>query len=239
MSHRLKILADNRIADNSLKMCWGFSCLIDDGVLFDTGENSETLAFNMGKMGVQAEKITKLVISHDHYDHTGGLKAVLEQNPNIKVYLLSDFSDELKMRVSSLDSEIVENDDFIAIEDEIYTTGKIEGEYGGGLIPEQSMVIKGKEGLTIVTGCSHPLITDVVEIVKKNFPKEKISLVLGGFHLLEKSAREVEYIAEKMKELSVEKVGPTHCTGEEAINLFREKFGDRFVSVGAGAEIEI
>ncbi|MBU0533413.1 MAG: MBL fold metallo-hydrolase [Candidatus Omnitrophica bacterium] len=239
MVRKLKILADNHQVDKNSRMCWGFSCLIGENVLFDTGESNEVLAFNMDKMGVQADKIKKLVISHDHFDHTGGLEAILKKNPSIEVYLLLDFGSELKKRILSLGARVIDNDKFIEIEEGIYTTGKIEGEYGGESISEQAIVVRGKSGLVIITGCAHPLITDIVETVKKRFPKDKIFMVLGGFHLLEKDIREVEIIAQKMKDLEVGKVGPTHCTGEEAIQIFRKKFGNNFVRIGVGAIIKI
>jgi len=234
----LKILVDNHTVDKNLRICWGFSCLINDKVLFDTGGSNEVLKFNMKKLNILPEKIAKIVISHDHFDHTGGLEAILKQNSNIEIYLLSDFSNELKQKVSSLGAKVVENNEFIEIDKEVYTTGKIEGKYAGDSISEQAMVIKGKEGLIIVTGCSHPLITDIIERVKKEFSEDRIFIVLGGFHLLEKDIREVELIAEKIKNLEVEKIGPTHCTGEEAIQVFREKFGNNFVQIGVGATLK-
>lgn len=238
MDKGLKILADNHTVDKNLRICWGFSCLINDKVLFDTGGSNEVLKFNMKKLNILPEKIAKIVISHDHFDHTGGLEAILKQNSNIEVYLLSDFSNELKQKVSSLGAKVVENNKFIEIDKEVYTTGKIEGKYAGDSISEQAMVIKGKEGLIIVTGCSHPLITDIIERVKKEFSEDRIFMVLGGFHLLEMDIREVELIAEKIKNLEVEKIGPTHCTGEEAIQVFREKFGNNFVQIGVGATLK-
>ncbi|MCK4904707.1 MBL fold metallo-hydrolase, partial [bacterium] len=212
---------------------------INDDILFDTGESNEVLDFNMKKMGVQADKIKKLVISHDHYDHIGGLESILKKNSNIEAYLLSDFGNELKEKVLSLGAKVIDNDKFIEISDGIYTTGRIEGEYAGEPISEQAIVTKTEKGLVVVTGCSHPLITDIVETVKKRFPKDKIFMVLGGFHLLEKDIREVEIIAQKMKDLEIEKVGPTHCTGEEAIQVFKENFGNDFVRVGVGAIIGV
>lgn len=238
MDKELKILVDNYTVDKNLRICWGFSCLINDKMLFDTGGSNEVLRFNMKKLNILPEKIAKIVISHDHFDHTGGLEAILKQNSNIEIYLLSDFSNELKQKVSSLGAKVVENNEFIEIDKEVYTTGKIEGKYAGDSISEQAMVIKGKEGLIIVTGCSHPLITDIIERVKKEFSEDRIFIVLGGFHLLEKDIREVELIAEKIKNLEVEKIGPTHCTGEEAIQVFREKFGNNFVQIGVGATLK-
>ena len=68
MDKELKILADNHTADKNLRICWGFSCLINGKILFDTGESNEVLTFNMHKLGVSPESITKIVISHDHFD---------------------------------------------------------------------------------------------------------------------------------------------------------------------------
>ncbi|MEO0292618.1 MAG: MBL fold metallo-hydrolase [candidate division WOR-3 bacterium] len=239
MIKELKILADNYTVDKNLRICWGFSCLINEGILFDTGESEEILEFNMKKLNVLPDRIKKIVISHNHFDHTGGIGAVLKLESNIDVYLLSDFSEELKKKITSLGGRIIENDEFIEIEEGIYTTGKIEGKYAENPISEEALVVETKEGLIVITGCSHPLITDIVEKVKKEFPKDRIFMVFGGFHLLDKDNREVEFIAEKLKALGVEKVGPTHCTGEEAIRVFREKFGEKFIRIGVGTIINI
>ena len=94
-----------------------------------------------------------------------------------------------------------------------------------------------EKGLIVITGCSHPGIVTILERVKEFFPQEKIFAVLGGFHLLDKGKREIDYIIEKFKSLGVEKVGPTHCTGWEAIKAFQEAYGDNFLSLGAGATL--
>jgi 7,8-dihydropterin-6-yl-methyl-4-(beta-D-ribofuranosyl)aminobenzene 5'-phosphate synthase len=39
--------------------------------------------------------------------------------------------------------------------------------------------------------------------------------------------------------LGVKKVAPSHCTGDNAIRLFREVYGEDFIASGAGRVIEI
>jgi len=34
-------------------------------------------------------------------------------------------------------------------------------------------------------------------------------------------------------------VGPTHCTGPEAIRLFKEAYGDRFIPGGVGTVVTV
>jgi 7,8-dihydropterin-6-yl-methyl-4-(beta-D-ribofuranosyl)aminobenzene 5'-phosphate synthase len=93
--------------------------------------------------------------------------------------------------------------------------------------------------ISVIVGCSHPGIVTMVERVKTIFPGVEISLVFGGFHLKDMDPQSVRMIVSSMKELGVEKVAPTHCTGEEAKAIFREGYGEKFVSIQAGKLFEI
>jgi 7,8-dihydropterin-6-yl-methyl-4-(beta-D-ribofuranosyl)aminobenzene 5'-phosphate synthase len=48
-------------------------------VLMDTGPSSEALLHNVDAMGVNLEDVDVVVLSHGHYDHTGGLLDALKQ----------------------------------------------------------------------------------------------------------------------------------------------------------------
>ncbi|MGD8597813.1 MAG: MBL fold metallo-hydrolase, partial [Anaerolineae bacterium] len=47
-------------------------------VLFDTGQSGSVLLHNLDLLGVEPATIDAVAISHAHYDHTGGLPALLE-----------------------------------------------------------------------------------------------------------------------------------------------------------------
>ena len=106
-------------------------------------------------------------------------------------------------------------------------------------MPEQVFVAKTLNGITLITGCAHPGIIKIVDKVKEDFPNEKIYLVFGGFHLMEKDKREVKLVAEKLKEMKVGRVGPAHCTGYEAELIFKETYQNDFVTIKAGQTFEI
>jgi 7,8-dihydropterin-6-yl-methyl-4-(beta-D-ribofuranosyl)aminobenzene 5'-phosphate synthase len=62
----------------------GFSMLIrvfigDEcySVLFDTGVSSEGIIVNAQRMGIDLNEVSLVVLSHGHYDHFGGLQAVV------------------------------------------------------------------------------------------------------------------------------------------------------------------
>ena len=84
----IRIVVDNEAAEGFVAE-HGFSLWIDMGehrVLFDTG-NSGALLPNLDKLGLDPAALTHLVISHGHYDHTGGVQAVVESAPDLQIYL--------------------------------------------------------------------------------------------------------------------------------------------------------
>lgn len=86
---RLTVLADNEVCRPGLTAEHGLSVLVETGggvVLFDTGQG-RGLAGNAEALGVNLGQVHAIVVSHGHYDHTGGLATVLEQNPPARLFL--------------------------------------------------------------------------------------------------------------------------------------------------------
>jgi 7,8-dihydropterin-6-yl-methyl-4-(beta-D-ribofuranosyl)aminobenzene 5'-phosphate synthase len=73
----------------------------------------------------------------------------------------------------------------------------------------------------------------------KELFNENILFVMGGFHLNATSSREINDIIKAFKNLQVKYAGPCHCTGDNAMALFAEQFGDKYVNIGAGRVIAI
>jgi 7,8-dihydropterin-6-yl-methyl-4-(beta-D-ribofuranosyl)aminobenzene 5'-phosphate synthase len=68
---------------------WGYSALIEsDGrkILFDTGSRPETVLQNAQTLGIDLSDVEDVFLSHNHWDHTGGLitlrKELKKSNPN-------------------------------------------------------------------------------------------------------------------------------------------------------------
>jgi hypothetical protein len=101
----------------------------------------------------------------------------------------------------------------------------------GGI--EQSMVLDTPKGLVVITGCAHPGIVNIIQKAKQMLDKD-IYFVFGGFHLLNDSDSQVMSKIGQFKSLGVRKVGASHCTGDRAIELFRQEYGKDFVPIGVG-----
>lgn len=85
---RLTVVVDNQAADG-LVAEHGYALWIEtDGqtILFDTGE-SKGLQPNCRSLGLDLAQVTDLVLSHGHYDHTGGIELVLGQAVCPRVYI--------------------------------------------------------------------------------------------------------------------------------------------------------
>jgi 7,8-dihydropterin-6-yl-methyl-4-(beta-D-ribofuranosyl)aminobenzene 5'-phosphate synthase len=81
---KLSILSENRVVNPRLRAEQGFSVYIETEngtVLFDVGQ-TDALVENAREMNIDLKSVQKIVLSHGHYDHTGGLPFVLKQmNP--------------------------------------------------------------------------------------------------------------------------------------------------------------
>jgi 7,8-dihydropterin-6-yl-methyl-4-(beta-D-ribofuranosyl)aminobenzene 5'-phosphate synthase len=235
-SLRFTVLYDNYLHKDGTKADWGFSCLIEGTektILFDTGSRPQILMHNVGVLGVDLKKIDQVIISHNHGDHTGGLAAVLERNPNVTVLFPVSFPPDFARRVESLKAKTQTVDKPVEVCRNVYLTGEM-----GDEIKEQSLIIDSPRGHIIVTGCSHQGIVNILKRAKEILNKP-ICLVFGGFHLGNKSDAEMREIIAAFQELKVEKCGATHCTGNKPIAMFKKAFGENYVPVGTGKVIEV
>ncbi len=174
-----------------------------------------------------------IFLSHAHCDHMGGLIGLLKEAPQAKVYLGRSFPQNIKDAVVRFGLELVEVAGPQELREGLYSTGELQG-----LIAEQSLVLRTRIGLVLITGCAHPGIIKIVRTARDQLG-EPVRMVLGGLHLGELPAPEITRVIAELKSSGVKKVAPCHCSGELAIELFRKAYGEGFIEVGAGRVIEL
>jgi len=98
---RITTLVENSVAQSGQALLaeHGLSFYIEEGnrkILFDTGQNL-VISNNARVLGIDLSQIDTVVLSHGHYDHSGGLKSILESNKDFTLYGHPDvFSPKVK-----------------------------------------------------------------------------------------------------------------------------------------------
>lgn len=106
-------------------------------------------------------------------------------------------------------------------------------------MPELSLSLATDKGEIVISGCSHSTIETIIQETRK-IRKGKISLVVGGFHLIPYNRQYIEGLAKRMKdEYEVDSVAPAHCTGHLGFSIFKEIFGERYLFFGLGETLKL
>jgi len=232
---KITIIYDNYQGEKDMETDWGFGCLVEcqgKSLLFDAGRNADLYKKNAELLQIKPEEIPALFISHSHGDHTAGMEWILSSNPSIMCYLPSDFAQQLK-GMGRLPAKCLSLSEPALLFGPFYSTGDHFEKF-----PEQGLVIKTDDGGVLVTGCGHPGVVEMVSKTEEELGIE-IHTVIGGLHLLRTSDSDVKKIGEKLKQMGVRQLCPTHCTGDRAIELLQESFGEGYIAGGTGTEIVI
>jgi 7,8-dihydropterin-6-yl-methyl-4-(beta-D-ribofuranosyl)aminobenzene 5'-phosphate synthase len=156
---RFTVIYDNA-ASQGFTGSWGFAALVETNseiLLFDTGWDGILLLKHMRKLNIDPANIKKLILSHQHWDHIGGLPEILQANPGIKVYAPASFSENLKKEIG-MRASLVEIKGPVEISQGIKSTGEL-----GDKIKEQALILDTGKGCYILTGCAHPGLASILD----------------------------------------------------------------------------
>ena len=215
---KLIIVYDNNKSLSRLNTGWGLSCLLNDNILFDTGDNGRALLENLDILGIDPEKIQKVFISHDHWDHWGGLWDFLEKYRHPEVHYSEGFSEDFKKRISEYKVKTVVRNDIYELAPDIIVSRDFKFTYKNEKMTERVLVCLGKRAV-ILSGCAHPGILNIADQMQNEFPDLDIGGIAGGFHLESASNEDVISFFKEAGSRFTYKFIPLHCSGNNVRGL--------------------
>lgn len=235
-------------------------------LLVDTGA-TDAFIRNAEILGIDLKKVDTVILSHGHYDHAGGILSFHERNPNAEIYMQESACDDyyhneryigIDKRIAGLGCVRMLNGDF-QIDDELFLFTNITGRkyfaksnlllskrVNGKNIQdqfahEQCLVITQKQENTLVCGCAHNGILNILDRYREMF-SDPPKTVISGFHMMKKGEYEQEetkIICETAKLLSqMDTIFYTgHCTGNKAFALMKPYMKDHLIEIHTGTQI--
>ncbi|MFI3314115.1 MAG: MBL fold metallo-hydrolase [Rikenellaceae bacterium] len=107
---------------------------------------------------------------------------------------------------------------------------------------ELSLVLKDRDGIIIISPCSHMGAMNIIESCKQFTSTTKVKAFIGGLHLVdsEQSAEECETFYQELISNSPEtKIFTGHCTGQIAKDTLKRLMGEQIEFFHTGAVIAI
>ncbi len=100
-----------------------------------------------------------------------------------------------------------------------------------------SLVVRGEKGLTIILGCAHSGLINILKHVSQHFQNESIHTVFGGTHLGFADQEQFDATVKELKSYNIERIGASHCTGLINAAKLNHEFGEKFFFAGVGCRI--
>ena len=259
----LRVLMENNALNDQFIAEHGLSLYIETNgkrILFDAGQ-TDAFAENAAKLGVDLSAVDLCVLSHGHYDHSGGLLRFLEINDHAPVYM---HRRAIEPHYNGTVKYIGIDEKLIAHPHVVYTDDKLTLSPGMQLCTcnalasgcpasargmtvkcgadflqdsfdhEQYLVIEEDGRRIVISGCSHKGILNIVNWLQPD-------VLIGGFHFvkLDPAGEDRAFLEDAAKELLAHDCiyYTGHCTGEAAFAFLKERMGDKLQAIHAGTEI--
>ncbi|MBN1144840.1 MAG: MBL fold metallo-hydrolase [Bacteroidales bacterium] len=264
---RVITLIENLVYQKDLFAEHGLSFYIEglhQKILFDTGQ-TDSFIHNAAVLGIDLTAIDAVVISHGHYDHTGGLYSFLKINKKAKVFIKKEafqpkyhgpekfigvaYDQLLDKRIEYV-QEKTEIDDGIFIMPDIPVRfpedthcRNFQVKINDKLVDdsfedELYLAITQNRQLSVISSCSHRGIINIMVAARAHFPMP-VDTILGGFHIRASLDNQLETLVKYFIEISPEAIGVCHCSGVEKFAWLQRHLGNKVFYNHTGKAVEV
>ena len=262
---RITVLQENTAAREDMIAEHGLSLYIETpkhSILFDMGQTN-AFAENAKTLGVDLGRADLAILSHAHYDHTGGLSRFLAENDHAPIYASRHIFAPCYSggeRYIGMDPALFDCDRLILTGDRhkidetltlvtcngLPAAAPMSGKglsllQGGAHIPdsfqhEQYLIIRDGERRIVISGCSHK---GVIHIVNWLTP----DILIGGFHFkgMDPDGADRAFLADAAQRLLQQgaQYYTCHCTGQAPYAFLKGMMGERLHYAACGDCFEL
>lgn len=223
---RIVNLVEDTSGDNSCQCEHGLSFYVETKqhkLLVDTGATNLFLQ-NAKSLQIDLENVDTVILSHGHYDHSGGILPFSKLNPKANIYLKESAKEEyynlsygyekyigIDKAIMSL-PQVITVDGDRKIDDELFLFTNITGrkypaksnlllkkKIGDSFVQdtfdhEQCLVITQGDRHILMSGCAHNGILNILDRYTEIFGFYP-DVVISGFHMMKKTPYDEEEIA--------------------------------------------
>lgn len=261
----IRVLMENTAQSPDLIAEHGLSLYIETAhhkILFDAGQ-SAAFADNAARMGVDLTKVDLCILSHGHYDHSGGLARFLEINAHAPVYVHERAFEAHHNAIGKyigVDQTLADNPrivragDRLNIDSELLLCScndRIDGVPASArgmtvctngihtqddFLHEQYLIIHENGKRVVISGCSHKGILNIVRWLEPD-------ALVGGFHFMKldpegADAALLASAADALLEFPCTYY-TGHCTGDAPFAFLKARMGSRLHAIPCGKTITL
>ena len=217
-----------------LKPDFGYAVYIHaDGkrILLDTGTDPDVMQHNLTVAGVDVNELDMVVVSHNHFDHAGGLARIRNMSPGVPVFVPPN-------QVFPVgDVQIVE--DHLQVTSNVFVIRGHSDVPTGGISDDLSVVLRSRSGPYVLSTCSHSGVGQIVDRAAR-VTGEDVYYFSGGARLVSRPAGDTRLVSEALDQRRVQVVSPSHCSLSHRVDReFRQALGERVQGSRLGEKIEM
>ena len=259
---RVTVLCDNESADPHCGCEWGLALAVDLGSaeepreednglwLWDTGQTDLFLK-NATALGLDVGQARGLALSHGHFDHTGGLEALVAAGFSGSIHAhpscaCARFAEEPggKPRRSigpptPLPAFIPAGPVTRLAPGLTLLTGiprapknfqavqgfslDLEGALPDPVPDDAFLVLDSRHGPVVILGCCHSGLANSLTCLRERLGIRRVHAVLGGLHLFKAGLAALEETAQAIEEFAVQRLLAGHCTGPDRLAILKKR----------------